>query len=169
MKLIVAAARPCCCCTRLSAPSGASIPHFSPSICAPLPQFLPPSVPSSVDAYLSVCPGPLGYSAHYATWQSAVLGFASVPALRALRAARAAGRPEGGAAAPLPPPRPQGPKPRPPSGIEYIKHPAVRSFSVPFPGDDVGHDLTLPSPWDATCLSPHRLWALLHYLSQCTK
>ena len=115
--------------TPLSAPLG--------SFGASLPQFRPPSVPSSVDAYLSVCPGPLGYSAHYATWQSAVLGFASVPALRALRAARAAGRPEGGAA-PLPPPRPQGPKPLPPSGIEYIKHPAVRSFSVPFPGDDDG-------------------------------
>ena len=92
-------------------------------------QFKPPSVPSSVEAYLAVSPGPLGYSAHFATWQSAVLGFASIPALRALRKANAAKvAPSAEAKGPV------GPRPCPPTGIEFILHPEVKSFSVPFPG-----------------------------------
>lgn len=71
------------------------------------------------------------YKGHFATWQSAVLGIASVGALRKLRADI---RAQGPSAARAPPPTPAGPKPKTPSGIEYIKHPAVRSYSVPFPG-----------------------------------
>lgn len=103
-----------------------SLPLFFP--CMHM-QFQAPSVPSSVEAYLAVSPGPQGYKAHYATWQSAVLGFASIPALRALRASSKV--------APGSAVKPPGPRPRPPSGIEYIKHPSVKSFSVPFPGEKI--------------------------------
>ena len=65
------------------------------------------------------------YKAHYATWQSAVLGFASIPALRALRTSLRTNK------TPL---LPLGPRPKAPTGIEHIAHPAVKSYSVPFPG-----------------------------------
>ena len=98
-----------------------------PCTSSPL-QFKPPSVPLSVEAYLAVIPGSLGYKAHFATWQSAVLGFASIPALRALRKSTAASKVSPVAVGPL------GQRPRAPSGIEFISHPAIKSFSVPFPG-----------------------------------
>lgn len=65
-----------------------------------------------------------------------MLGIASVGALRKLRADI---RAQGPSAARAPPPTPTGPKPKTPSGIEYIKHPAVRSYSVPFPGLHPSH------------------------------
>ncbi|KAG1677801.1 hypothetical protein FOA52_008565 [Chlamydomonas sp. UWO 241] len=89
-------------------------------------QFKSPSVPSSVEAFLSLTTGPSGYSAHYATWESAVLGIGSVGELRALRKAAKSG----------PPLAPAGPRPKIPSGVEFVRHPAVSSHAVPFPGAD---------------------------------
>mmetsp|Transcript_30433 Transcript_30433/g.67516 ORF Transcript_30433/g.67516 Transcript_30433/m.67516 type:complete len:431 (-) Transcript_30433:552-1844(-) len=92
-------------------------------------EFSAPALPSSVEAYLQICPGPAGYKVHYATYESAVLGVASVDNLRKLRSeVKRAGR--------APATNPLGPRPKPPTGIEWIEHPAVQAFSVPFPGAD---------------------------------
>uniref|UniRef100_A0A7R9YR15 Saccharopine dehydrogenase NADP binding domain-containing protein n=1 Tax=Chlamydomonas euryale TaxID=1486919 RepID=A0A7R9YR15_9CHLO len=109
-------------------------------------QFAPPSVPSTVEAFLSLSTGPEGYSAHFATWESAVLGIASVRELRSLRAAQRSGGKAAGAAGAVDGvgdrkeankvAAPAGPRPPVPKGAEFVRHPSVNTYSVPFPGAD---------------------------------
>jgi hypothetical protein len=63
-----------------------------------------------------------------------VLGMGSVDSVRKLRSEiKAAGK--------APAPKPAGPRPKNPAGPEYVAHPAVSSWTIPFPGG-----LTVPDP-----------------------
>ncbi|CAG9467833.1 unnamed protein product [Pedinophyceae sp. YPF-701] len=84
---------------------------------------------SSVTSYISVDAGAAGFCGHFATYESAVLGFASANDLRAFRKQRGVGpRPQPGAAPP------KGP------GPDRISAPAWRprfsAYAMPFPGAD---------------------------------
>lgn len=96
--------------------------------------FVPPAVPSSVEAVIRVVPGSAGYRINAATYDSAVLGVAAADDLRALRKRAARARAERENSAP-PPPKPVGPRPPPhAAGPTFDK--SLDVYTLPFPGAD---------------------------------
>jgi len=98
-------------------------------------QFAPPALASSVEAIVSVRPGPQGYKINFATYESAVLGVANAAELGTLRKAAARARAERDAALPAPPARPAGPRaPKPSEGPTFDRD--LGAYTLPFPGAD---------------------------------
>ncbi|KAI9216950.1 Saccharopine dehydrogenase-domain-containing protein [Blastocladiella britannica] len=83
-------------------------------------------VPVTMDMYLALSTGPAGFVGHYATYESAVQGFASVGSLRAVRKLVAAVRPRAVPVSPL--------KAAVHGGVHW--NGSLARYTVPFPGSD---------------------------------
>ncbi|KAI9190376.1 hypothetical protein H9P43_001810 [Blastocladiella emersonii ATCC 22665] len=98
-------------------------------------------VPASIDMYLSLHTGPAGFAAHFATFESAVQGFANTGALRAIRAQVVARRPRAAPVTSL----------RPAFVGRTAWHHGLGKYTLPFPGSDasvvrMGMDLVEGKP-----------------------
>ncbi|KAK9800339.1 hypothetical protein WJX73_005481 [Symbiochloris irregularis] len=91
-------------------------------------QLQSPAVPSSVESFLTVYPGPKGAKGHFATWHSAVLGMGSAQDLRHLRQEiKRAG---------VAPGKPSVPGKAPKTQSGALWDPRVSAYSITFPGSD---------------------------------